>query len=161
MTLSGVVVRGDGIGAKLGFPTANLSYEGPPPERGVWEVEVEGLGRAVCNVGVRPTVTGAGKVVVEVHIPGWSGDLYGKTLKVAFSRKLRDEKKFASVDELKAQIARDVGALNLVDYAPMDKLNEDNNLLGRVGAIVVMIAVVWGVARVTGVCPIGCSFFKP
>ena len=111
MTLSGVVVRGDGLGAKLGFPTANVAYDGPPPERGVWEVSVEGLGKAVCNVGVRPTVTDAGKIVVEVHVPGWSGDLYGKTLSVTFIRKLRDEKKFPSLELLKAQLARDIAAL--------------------------------------------------
>jgi hypothetical protein len=104
-------------------------------------------------------VSGAGKVVVEVHIPGWAGDLYGKTMKVAFVRKIRDEKKFASIEELKSQIARDVE--NVLDYRSMDKLNQDNNLLGRVGAIVVIVAVLWGLARVTGICPLGCPFVRP
>lgn len=108
MTLEGVVVRGAGLGAKLGFPTANVAYEGAPPERGVWAVEVQGYGKGVCNIGVRPTVSSSGQVSIEVHLPGFSGDLYGKTLKVSFLRKLRDEKKFASVEELKAQIAADV-----------------------------------------------------
>jgi riboflavin kinase / FMN adenylyltransferase len=116
MTLTGIVVSGAGLGATLGFPTANVAYEGPAPERGVWIVEVEGSGlekrRAVCNVGVRPTISGDGKIIVEVHIPGWSGVLYGSRLVVRFLTKLRDEKKFPSVEELKAQIARDVEALN-------------------------------------------------
>ena len=114
MTLSGVVVKGEQLGRKLGFPTANLDFEGPAPERGVWAVVVEGEGlpqrKAVCNIGVRPTVSGTGHVLVEVHIPNFSGDLYGKTLKIDFLRKLRDEKKFVSLDELKKQIAADAAA---------------------------------------------------
>jgi riboflavin kinase / FMN adenylyltransferase len=103
-------VRGQGLGAKLGFPTANLAFEGAAPERGVWAVTVEGR-PAVCNVGVRPTVSGEGKTVVEVHIPGFSGELYGKRLAVTFGRKIRDERKFGSLDELKAQIARDIATI--------------------------------------------------
>jgi riboflavin kinase/FMN adenylyltransferase len=106
--LEGVVVRGEGLGRKLGVPTANIAFEGEPPARGVWAVDVEGHGKAVCNVGVRPTVSGAGKLTVEVHLPGFSGDLYGKTLKLAFTRKIRDEKKFSGLEELKAQIAADI-----------------------------------------------------
>lgn len=113
--LSGVVVRGEGLGAKLGFPTANLSVQEAPPERGVWVVEAMGAGlgarKGVCNVGIRPTVSGEGRLVVEVHIPGFSGDLYGQELRLTFVRKLRDERKFGSVEELKAQIARDVAAI--------------------------------------------------
>jgi riboflavin kinase/FMN adenylyltransferase len=109
--LSGVVVRGEGLGRKLGVPTANVAFEGAAPERGVWAVDVEGYGKAVCNVGVRPTVSGAGKLTVEVHVPGFSGDLYGKTLTLDFKRKLRDERKFSSVEELKAQIQRDIADL--------------------------------------------------
>ena len=108
MILKGVVVRGAGLGAKLGFPTANLDVQ--TDIRGVWEVEVLGR-KAVCNVGVRPTVSGDRKLVVEVHIPGFREDLYGRTLSVEFVRKIRDEKKFASVDELKAQIALDLSTI--------------------------------------------------
>ena len=113
-------MRGDGLGARLGFPTANVAFEVPPPGRGVFVVDVEGPGLerrlGVCNVGVRPTVSGERKLTVEVHIPGWSGDLYGKRLSLNFVRKLRDEVKFASLDELKAQIARDVaGATHRAD----------------------------------------------
>lgn len=106
---SGVVVRGQQLGRTLGFPTANLDvHDAERLPRGVFKVVADGR-LAVCNIGVRPTVDGA-KLVVEVHIPGFSGDLYGKTLDVEVLQKLRDEKKFASLDELKAQIAADVAA---------------------------------------------------
>lgn len=111
VVLEGVVVRGDGLGRKLGFPTANLDWQGDPPAPGVYEVLVEGLGRAVCNVGKRPTVGGK-DLRVEVHIPGYSGDLYGKKLKVEFVRLIRGEKKFASLEELTAQIKRDLEGLS-------------------------------------------------
>ena len=65
---------------------------------------------AVCNVGVRPTVGGK-RLVVEVHIPGFRGDLYGRTLSVAFLSRIRGEKKFPSLAALKARIRLDVAAL--------------------------------------------------
>jgi riboflavin kinase / FMN adenylyltransferase len=109
MKFSGVVAKGQGLGRKLGFPTANLDVAGAEKlPRGVHKVRVDGR-IAVCNVGVRPTVGGT-TLVVEVHIPGFSGDLYGQTLEVEVLGKLRDEKKFASVEELKTQIAADVAA---------------------------------------------------
>lgn len=114
-TLRGRVVRGDGMGRKLGFPTANLKIpSGGRPPRGVWRVRVSGttLGErvAVCNVGVRPTLGGK-RVVVEVHVPGFRGDLYGRTLTVSFLSAVRAEKKFPSLAALKAQIRRDVSSL--------------------------------------------------
>jgi riboflavin kinase / FMN adenylyltransferase len=114
--LTGVVARGSGLGAKLGFPTANIRFDGRPPERGVWTVVVSGAGlkdrKAVCNVGVRPTVSQRQEVIVEVHIPGFSGDLYEQKLTIKFISKLRDEKKFGTLDELKAQIARDIAQIS-------------------------------------------------
>jgi len=110
----GRVVRGERLGRKLGFPTANLKTASGKPPRGVWRVRVRGttLGEraAVCNVGVRPTVGGK-RLVVEVHIPGFRGDLYGRTLSVSFLSRIRGEKKFPSLAALKAQIRRDVAAL--------------------------------------------------
>ena len=114
-TLRGRVVRGDGMGRKLGFPTANikLSRTARPP-RGVWRVLVRGttVGERLgaCNVGVRPTLGGV-RLVVEVHIPGFKGDLYGRILKVSFLSAIRAEKKFPSLAALKAQIKRDVSSL--------------------------------------------------
>ena len=64
--------------------------------------------RAITNVGVRPTVSDELKVCAETHIPGFSGDLYEKTVKVEFVRFLRDEKKFSSLSDLIRQISQDV-----------------------------------------------------
>jgi riboflavin kinase/FMN adenylyltransferase len=103
------------MGRTLGFPTANIKL--PPsarPPRGVWRVRVRGttvgdrLG--ACNVGVRPTLGGV-RLVVEVHIPGFRGNLYGRTLSLAFLTAIRAEKKFPSLAALKAQIRRDVASL--------------------------------------------------
>jgi len=111
--LKGLVVRGEGLGRKLGFPTANIKpLAGRPPARGVYAVLV--LGRrfpagalGACNVGVRPTVGGR-RLVVEAHIPGFKGDLYGKRLKLIFLKRLRPEKRFPNLAALKAQMRRDV-----------------------------------------------------
>jgi riboflavin kinase / FMN adenylyltransferase len=114
-TLRGRVVRGDGMGRKLGFPTANLSLSRTArPPRGVWRVMVKGstVGERLgaCNVGIRPTLGGV-RLVVEVHIPGFKGDLYGRTLTLKFLNAIRAEKKFPSLAALKAQIKRDVASL--------------------------------------------------
>jgi riboflavin kinase/FMN adenylyltransferase len=114
-TLRGRVVRGEGMGRKLGFPTANikLSPSARPP-RGVWRVMVKGstVGERLgaCNVGVRPTLGGT-RLVVEVHIPGFKGDLSGRILSLTFLNAIRAEKKFPSLAALKAQIRRDVASL--------------------------------------------------
>ena len=123
--LSGAVVRGDARGRQLGFPTANLDPvpEMPPPN-GVYAVTVDEvigpgeahpLGMGVTNVGVRPTITGAGnsKRTVEAHLLDFDGDLYGRVLRLHIHARLRDEKRFASLDELKAQIAVDVDCARL------------------------------------------------
>jgi riboflavin kinase / FMN adenylyltransferase len=114
-TYTAKVVRGQGVGRKLGFPTANLKL--PPrarPPRGVWEVRVCGASigerTGACNVGRRPTLGGV-RLVTEVHIPGIRKNLYGKTLVVSFVRKIRAEKKFPSLPALRAQIRRDVESL--------------------------------------------------
>jgi len=111
--LRGRVVRGDGLGRLLGFPTANLRVAPARiPPFGVYRVSARpaglGLFAAVCSVGRRATI-GAGKSpCVEVHIPGFSGDLYGRTLSVVFFEKLRNQKRFASLEALQSQIRRDV-----------------------------------------------------
>lgn len=114
----GTVVRGDGRGRTLGTPTANLdlSHEIRPP-RGVY------VGRAVLppgeerhalvNVGGRPTFhpEGTAEDTVEAWFPGWEGDLYGRELEVSFLAHLREERRFAGPEELKAQIRRDHAAM--------------------------------------------------
>lgn len=116
-SLLGTVVRGDGRGRTLGFPTANLDLEGellPPP--GVYQVVVTLRGQryaAVANVGVRPTFPGARppRPLLEVHVPALSHDFYGETLEVELVRKIRDEVRFESREALVAQIRRDVASL--------------------------------------------------
>lgn len=112
-SIAGNVIRGDRLGHKLGFPTANLETTGLLlPPNGVYAAHATVAAhthRAAINVGIRPTVnqpTPAPRV--EVHLLDFSGELYGQEMEVNFTAKLRDEKKFSSVDELKTQIARDV-----------------------------------------------------
>ena len=112
-TLAAKVVAGDQLGSKLGFPTANLDTAGfALPPHGVYAAHVQVSGqthRAVVNLGHRPTLQPrAPQLRVEVHLLDFAGNLYGQEMEVAFTAKLRDEQKFASLDELKAQIARDI-----------------------------------------------------
>lgn len=111
--LRGLVVKGDQRGRTIGFPTANLAI-GPHqllPADGVYACVVtlpDGVEQpAVTNVGVRPTF-GTLARTVEAHLLDWSGDLYDQTIAVAFAERIRGERKFSGIDELKAQIARDV-----------------------------------------------------
>jgi riboflavin kinase/FMN adenylyltransferase len=113
--LHGTVEHGDARGRTLGFPTANLGQvmEMLPPF-GVYAVraQVGGAGEqrsAVMNLGVRPTVDGT-KRRVEVHLLDFDGDLYGAQVRVEIVARLREERRFAGVDELRAQIARDADA---------------------------------------------------
>ena len=116
ITVRGRVVRGERVGRKLGFPTANIKFPSSSrPPRGVWKVLVKGttVGERIgaCNVGVRPTLGGV-RLVVEVHIPGFRGNLYGRTLTLNFVSKIRAERRFPSLSALKAQIRKDVATLN-------------------------------------------------
>ena len=115
VVLWGEVVPGEGRGRQLGFPTANVSLEAEVvPPHGVYEVIlIDGAEhrRAAANWGKRPTVGEDGTPVLEVHVPGWSGDLYGRRVGVELVRKLRDEMRFESVEALRAQIAKDVAQL--------------------------------------------------
>jgi riboflavin kinase/FMN adenylyltransferase len=113
--VAGVVVEGRRLGRQLGFPTANLPVtdEQLPPD-GVWVVDVATAGgrsvRGVANLGRRPTLGADGERTLEVHLLGFEGDLYGQWIEVRFDWFLRAERKFGTLDELRAQIAADVGA---------------------------------------------------
>ncbi len=113
--LEGKVIHGAQQGRLLGFPTANLDTTGLllPPD-GVYAAQVQAQRswrQAVVNIGRRPTIqTPSAQPVLEAHLLGFDGDLYGSDLEVAFTAKLRDERKFASRDELQAQIKRDIDA---------------------------------------------------
>jgi riboflavin kinase/FMN adenylyltransferase len=112
-SLAGQVVQGDRLGRQLGFPTANLEVTGLVlPPRGVYAVEALSGGRAwraVLNIGCRPTLAQPQpRVQVEAHLLDFQGDLYGQELELVFVEKLRDERQFASLEDLRAQIGQDI-----------------------------------------------------
>jgi len=112
-SISGRVVHGDGVGRKLGFPTANIQLKhNIPPVQGIFVVLVhaEGLGvlQGVASLGVRPTVKHDDKPVLEVYLFEFVQQIYGKHLRVEFLQKLRDEEKYPDVETLVKQIALDV-----------------------------------------------------
>ncbi len=111
--LAGKVIRGDGRGRELGFPTANLDITGlciPPSGVYAAHVRVEGqTHRAAVNIGLRPTVKEPEpRLHIEAHILDFEGDLYDEELEITFVEKLRDEEKFDSLEALKEGIAKDV-----------------------------------------------------
>jgi riboflavin kinase/FMN adenylyltransferase len=110
--VEGRVVHGAERGRSLGFPTANLRPENRViPRQGVYVTAtlIEGVWRrSITNVGTRPTFEGAAaQASVETYVMNWAGDLYGDVVRVRFLHRLRDERKFASIEELKRQIERD------------------------------------------------------
>ena len=107
-SISGKVVHGAKRGRQLGFPTANIHMRHERPAlTGVYAVKLDGL-PSVANLGVRPTIAGVPKLLLEVHILDFNGDLYDRHVHVEFLHKIRDEMKFDGLDALKAQIAQDV-----------------------------------------------------
>jgi riboflavin kinase / FMN adenylyltransferase len=113
--ISGRVVRGDSLGAKLGYPTANVQLKRlKAPLSGIFVVEADGIGAqplpGVASLGVRPTVKERGQPTLEVHLFDFDRRIYGRRIAVRFLAKLRDEEKYADVDALVAQIARDAAA---------------------------------------------------
>jgi riboflavin kinase/FMN adenylyltransferase len=114
--LRGLVVHGDQRGRELGFPTANLAFDYHPalPALGIYLGRVAVPERAVgpghpalVSVGVRPTFHDDGRVLVEVYLLDWDGDLYGTSLEVELMARLRDEQRFDSTDALVQQMRRD------------------------------------------------------
>jgi riboflavin kinase/FMN adenylyltransferase len=110
--LRGEVVEGDRRGRQLGFPTANVLPDPAVvvPARGVYAgfVRFDGEEYAACtNIGVAPTFARA-ESRIEAHLLDFAGALYGKTVDVGFVRRIREEKRFSGVEELRAQISRDV-----------------------------------------------------
>jgi len=112
-SIAGRVIEGDKLGRKLGFPTANIDPTGLAlPPNGVYAIHAIVAGkthRAVLNIGTRPTLGNPNPPDrIEAHLLDFNDDLYGQELEIVFSEKLRDEQKFSSLDELKAQIASDI-----------------------------------------------------
>lgn len=110
LVIEGIVIGGNRLGRKLGFPTANIAIDNALDiENGVYcsKVFVEGKEySAMTNVGIRPSVDGT-KRLLETHLFGFQGLLYGLKLRVELYEKIRNEKKFSSVEELRQQIASD------------------------------------------------------
>lgn len=110
-SIAGRVISGRRLGRTIGYPTANVQLKHRKPAlSGVFAVSVEGLGRpltGMANLGVRPTLAQGLQPSLEVHLFDWSADCYGAHLRVHFVHKLRDEQRFSSLDQLKAQIALD------------------------------------------------------
>jgi riboflavin kinase/FMN adenylyltransferase len=112
--LEGIVVRGQQLGRKLGYPTVNLSLRAPQliPQNGIYAGRLLHLRTgnrytAAISVGVRPTVDGKNRTV-EAYLLGFSGSLYGEEVHLAFFHRLRDEQRFDSLHALRAQMDRDV-----------------------------------------------------
>ena len=113
-TVSGKVVAGEQLGRTLGFPTANLATaDSQLPPDGVWAVRVtdaeDRVWDGVASLGIRPTLGGKPRLL-EVHLFGFSGDLYGRSLEVRFMKFLRAEMNFPSLDALRARIETDCQA---------------------------------------------------
>ena len=110
--ISGRVLHGRKLGREIGFPTLNLRVaHRHPAVRGVFAVRVHGLGPdarpGVASVGLRPTVEDSGRWMLEVHLFDFAEQVYGRLVCVEFLQKLRDEERYASLDELTAAIADD------------------------------------------------------
>jgi riboflavin kinase/FMN adenylyltransferase len=111
-TITGIVVKGDGRGKSLGFPTANIAPKHSIiPAHGVYAVRLFVRDRfydGIANIGMRPTFD-KNVLTIEVHIFDFDEDIYGEDISLYFIGKIRDEKKFGSADELILQIRTDVG----------------------------------------------------
>ena len=111
--LNGVVVSGQRLGRTIGFPTANMKLYNPLkalPGNGVYAVWAEVFGKkymGMCNIGTRPTVADSSERTIETYILDFDEDIYGLDLKIKIVGKIRDEKKFTSLEMLKGQLERD------------------------------------------------------
>lgn len=141
--LDGAVARGAGRGRGFGFATANVETTGLLPARGVYAVWArvgEGAGAAthagVCNVGVKPTVDATGHVAAEAHLFDFDGrELYGERIRLAFVARLREERRFPSVEALRTQIAADAAQARalLAAESAAGSAAESTNSLGNPG----------------------------
>ena len=112
-SVCGRVAHGDKRGRTIGYPTANiLMFRKNTPVNGVFAVTMTGIDgcefEGVANVGTRPTFDGEEKVILEVHLFDFDKEIYGRYVEVYFKQKIRNEMRFELLDELKAQIVKDV-----------------------------------------------------
>lgn len=116
--ICGSVVHGKAIGREIGFPTANIVVNNSDkiiPAHGVYAADAIGKDgqkfRAIVNIGHRPTIENSVMpVTIEAHLDGFTGDLYNQSLTLQFIKRLRGEKKFASLEDLKSAIANDLAS---------------------------------------------------
>lgn len=113
-SISGIVVKGEQLGRKIGFPTANLAIDNEYkllPKSGVYIVEMafeNKLFPAMVNIGYRPTVNvNPGNITIEVHILNFNEDIYDKDISIIFYKRIRDEIKFSNLEELTNQLNKD------------------------------------------------------
>ncbi|MBQ5395285.1 MAG: riboflavin kinase [Alistipes sp.] len=114
MVIKGEVIHGAQLGRKMGFPTANIDARDIKVDNGVYYSQVQLDGRlynAMSNIGLRPSVDGQTRLL-ETHIFGFAGDLYGRVIEVDLRLKIRDERRFASIEELQRQLERDAALCN-------------------------------------------------
>lgn len=138
-SMTGRVIHGAELGRTIGVPTLNMAPIPPgsraePALKGVYAVTIDGLGPAtqkgVASIGVKPTVTSERRWLLETHVFDWQGDAYGRVVRINFIEKLRDEKKFSGLDELKAAIAEDARRARLVlGCAPSPEAGADSGML--------------------------------
>ena len=111
---SGIVIKGDGIGKTINYPTANVSLSSQEkiiPKKGVYAVRCELKNKKYCNgvmnIGNRPTIGINQNESIEIHLFDFNENIYGETLNVDVIRKIREEKKFKNIEALKTQITKD------------------------------------------------------
>ena len=107
--LEGTVIHGAKLGREIGFPTANIKYPDGIVKIpfGVYRVIVDGK-TGIMNWGIKPTVNNINEPIIEVHIFNFDNNLYGKSLRIEVLNKIRDERKFCNLNELKDQIQKDI-----------------------------------------------------
>ncbi len=126
--ICGRVVYGDQRGQRIGFPTANIGlHRKASPLHGVFAVQTYGLGEqplpGVANIGNQPTVDGDRRYLLEVHLFDFSQNIYGRHLEIEFHKRLRDERRFDSLEQLRRQIERDARAARKILAAHPTELN--------------------------------------
>lgn len=127
-SLHGVVVAGNQVGRKIGFPTANMQLYEPLkilPANGVYLVKAEVLGKqyyGMCNIGKRPTVNQGENISIETNIFDFDEFIYGLDIKISFLKRIRNERRFEGIDSLKAQLGKDKNeALSMIFNFDMDR----------------------------------------
>ena len=115
MIIKGEVIHGAQLGRKMGFPTANIDARNIKVDNGVYYSRVtidSKTYNAMSNIGIRPSVDGNTRLL-ETHLFNFAGDLYGQEIEVELIRKIRNERRFDSIDQLKGQLEKDASQCNM------------------------------------------------